>query len=85
MLFFKCTTDSHFTSSGNHLPMRTTQKLVKFVSPVENLMFRPVLPFARKFPCKRKFWYLQGKMQGNKIDKEIARKSSLKQGNCKEF
>jgi hypothetical protein len=34
-----------------------------------------------KFPCKRKFWYLQGKMQGNKIDKEIARKSSLKQGN----
>jgi hypothetical protein len=38
----------------------------------------PVLPFARKFPCKRKFWYLQGKMQGNKIDKEIARKSSLK-------
>ena len=40
-----------------------------------------VLPFARKFPCKRKFWYLKGKMQGNKIDKEIARKSSLKQGN----
>jgi hypothetical protein len=40
-----------------------------------------VLPFARKFPCKRKFWYLQGKMQGNKIDKELARKSSLKQGN----
>jgi hypothetical protein len=34
-----------------------------------------------KFPCKRKFWYLQGKMQGIKIDKEIARKSSLKQGN----
>jgi hypothetical protein len=24
---------------------------------------------------------LQGKMQGNKIDKEIARKSSFKQGN----
>ena len=40
-----------------------------------------VLPFARKFPCKRKFWYLQGKMQGNKIDKEIERKSSFKQGN----
>jgi hypothetical protein len=40
-----------------------------------------VLPFARKFPCKRKFWNLQGKTQGNKIDKEIARKSSLKQGN----
>jgi hypothetical protein len=28
-----------------------------------------VLPFARKFPCKRKFWYLQG----NKIDKEMAK------------
>jgi hypothetical protein len=42
---------------------------------------RAVLPFARKFPCKRKFWYLQGKMQGNKIDKEIARKSSFKQRN----
>jgi hypothetical protein len=26
MLFFKCTTDSHFTSSGKHLPMRTTTK-----------------------------------------------------------
>jgi hypothetical protein len=39
-----------------------------------------VLPFARKFPCKRKFWSLlslQGKMQGIRIDKEIARKSSL--------
>ena len=36
-----------------------------------------VLPFARKFPCKSKFWSLQGRMQGNKIDKEIARKSSL--------
>jgi hypothetical protein len=32
-----------------------------------------VLPFARKFPCKRKFWSLQGRMQGNKIDKEIER------------
>jgi hypothetical protein len=42
---------------------------------------KAVLPFARNFPCKRKFWYLQGKMQGIKIDKEIARKSSLKQGN----
>jgi hypothetical protein len=47
-------------------------------------LLETVLPFARKFPCKRKFWYLQnlqGKMQGIKIDKEIARKSSLKQGN----
>ena len=35
-----------------------------------------VLPFARKFPCKRKFWSLQGRMQGNKIDKELARKST---------
>jgi hypothetical protein len=41
---------------------------------------RTLLPFARKFPSKMKFWYLQGKMQGIKIDKKIARKSSLKQG-----
>ena len=33
---------------------------------------------ATNFPAV----YLQGKMQGNKIDKEIARKSSFKQGNC---
>jgi hypothetical protein len=52
-----------------------------FLQPKHIGVSLPVLPFARKFPCKRKFWYLQGKMQGNKIGKEIARKFSLKQGN----
>ena len=27
----------------------------------------PGLPLARKFPCKRKFGHLQGKVQGNKM------------------
>jgi hypothetical protein len=49
------------------------------------MLLPTVLPFARKVPCKWKFWYLQGKMQGNKIDKEIARKSSLKQGIGRNF
>ena len=31
------------------------------------------LPLARKFPCRRKFRHLQGKVQGNKIGKEMAR------------
>jgi hypothetical protein len=34
----------------------------------------PGLPLARKFPCKRKFGRLQGKVQGNKMYKEMARK-----------
>jgi hypothetical protein len=29
-----------------------------------------VLPFARKFPSKNKFWNLQGNVQGNKIYKK---------------
>ena len=41
-VFFKCTTGSHFTSSGKHWPMRTTTKTVKLVLPVENLMYSSV-------------------------------------------
>jgi hypothetical protein len=33
-----------------------------------------VLPLARIFPGKRKFWLLAGKMEGNPICKEIRRK-----------
>jgi hypothetical protein len=32
------------------------------------------LPLARKFPGKRKFWALAGKMTGNPFWKEIDRK-----------
>jgi hypothetical protein len=35
---------------------------------------KPVLPLARIFPGKRKFWLLAGKMEGNPICKEIRRK-----------
>ena len=60
MLFFKCTTDSHFTSSGKHLPMRTTQKLVKLVLLVENLMYSSVNLdggyMKRSFVCSQ--WFL---------------------------
>jgi hypothetical protein len=39
-----------------------------------------VLPLARKFRCKKEILVLAGKNARNKIDKEIARKSSFKQG-----
>ena len=55
-----CTTDSHFTSSGKHLPMRTTQKLVKLVLPVENLMYSSLNLdggyMKRSFVCSQ--WFL---------------------------
>jgi hypothetical protein len=34
----------------------------------------PKLPLARKFPGKRKYWALAGKMPGNPFWKEIDRK-----------
>jgi hypothetical protein len=34
----------------------------------------PKLPLARKFPGKRKYWALAGKMPGNLFWKEIDRK-----------
>ena len=36
--------------------------------------FGPKLPLARKFPGKRKYWALAGKMPGNPVWKEIDRK-----------
>jgi hypothetical protein len=33
-----------------------------------------VLPLARIFPGKWKFWHLAGKMEGNQISKGIRRK-----------
>ena len=60
MLFFKYTTDSNFTSGGKHLPIRTTQKLVKLVLPVENLMYSSVNLdggyMKRSFVCSQ--WFL---------------------------
>jgi hypothetical protein len=37
-------------------------------------VLRSKLPLARKFPGKRKFWALAGKMPGNPFWKEIDRK-----------
>ena len=58
-----------------HIPTKFSYLLFKitlfFVT--ELLKYGPVLPFARKFPCKRKFWPLQGNVQGNKIYKEMVR------------
>jgi hypothetical protein len=45
----------------------------------------PGLPLARKFPCKRNFWRLQGNVQGNEIYKEMVRKFYFKQGIRKEI
>ena len=42
----------------------------------------PGRPLAGKFPCKRKFWPVQGKGQGNQIYQEMARKFEPGQGNC---
>jgi hypothetical protein len=44
--------------------------------PVGSLSFinYPKLPLARKFPGKRKYWALAGKMPGNPFWKEIDRK-----------
>ena len=51
------------------------------VSVMFDLGLPAVLPLARKVSCKRKFWPFQGKMQGNKIYKEMAWKFELREGN----
>jgi hypothetical protein len=38
------------------------------------MIMYPKLPLARKFPGKRKYWALAGKMPGNPVWKEIDRK-----------
>ena len=43
------------------------------------------LPLAGKFSCKRKFWPVQGKGQGNQIYQDMARKFEHGQGNCEEI
>jgi hypothetical protein len=43
------------------------------------------LPLAGKFPCKRKFWPVQGTGQGNQIYQEMARIFEPGQGNCEEI
>jgi hypothetical protein len=43
-------------------------------------MLISVLPFARKYPCKRKFWLLQGNVHGNKIYEKMARNFVVKKG-----
>jgi hypothetical protein len=43
-------------------------------SQAPNLTVTPKLPLARKFPGKRKYWTLAGKMPGNPFWKEIDRK-----------
>ena len=50
-----------------------------------HVMILPGLPLAGKFPCKRKFWPVQGKGQGNQIYQEMARKFEPGQGNCEEI
>jgi hypothetical protein len=49
------------------------------------MMSHSGLPLAGKFPCKRKFWPVQGKGQGNQIYQEMARKFEPGQGNCEEI
>jgi hypothetical protein len=43
------------------------------------------LPLGRKFPSKRIFWHLEGKITGNKIWKEIGRKFGHFEGKGKEI
>ena len=40
---------------------------------------------SRASTCKRKFWLVQGKGQGNQIYQEMARKFEPGQGNCEEI
>jgi hypothetical protein len=42
-------------------------------------------PLRRKFPSKRIFWHLEGKIRGNEIWKEIGRKFGHFEGKGKEI
>ncbi len=49
------------------------------------LVVESELPLARKFPGKRKYWALAGKMPGNPFWKEIDRKYKNCQDNGRKF
>ena len=48
-------------------------------------MIMSELPVRRKFPSKRIFWHLEGKVKGNEVWEEIGRKFDHFKGKEKEI